>query len=129
MKKNSLFIITVLLAVLILFFATLPGVILTKYKILDNKIIFKLAHLVGFAMLTILFLNTFSEAIYKKNNMLVNFLVIIVTMSLAIYIEIKQTTIPGREASIIDIALDSTGIFLGFCAIRLCKRINIFLAK
>ena len=120
-------IFTIITAFLIYYLSILPGNVISKYAFLNHKIIFKLGHISGFALLVILLINSFNKSFYKVNKLFVYFTIIAVIITLATYIEIKQKTIYGRESSIIDIGFDILGAFIGFKMGNFFGKLNLFL--
>jgi VanZ family protein len=106
MDKKIVFTVACVFYIIILFL----GATVVKTADISKATNFdKVLHFLGFFVLTILLLITFSR--YKlKNKYLKSF---IIALGIGILIEIIQLNIPGREFSLLDILADALGIIIG----------------
>ncbi len=103
---------------LIICMSSIPDKTLWGSGSLSKQIIFNLAHIPAYSLLTFLWLKSFSGP-ESKNNMIVFSLILSGLVLFAVSDEIHQSFVPGRTASFMDIGLDLLGIVFGLWAFKL----------
>jgi VanZ family protein len=86
---------------------------------LSVQVISNLAHIPEYALLTFLWLKSFTETKLGKNYFTVTSLILAGLLLFAISDEFHQSFVPGRTSSYADIGLDAIGVFLGFAVFKL----------
>lgn len=87
---------------------------------MTEQIIYNLAHIPVYALLTFLCLKSFEKR-EADSSLTTVVLVLIGVILFAIFDEIHQSFVSGRSASFVDAGLDGLGIFFGLSVFKIFK--------
>lgn len=113
----------------IAYMSSIPDSSLWGAGSLSEQIIFNLAHIPAYALLTFLWFKTFERRNIGRHFSRVYALILVGLILFAISDEIHQLFVPGRSASVMDVSLDVMGILLGLSIFRSFRMFNSFQEK
>ena len=114
--------LSLLMTCSIFFLSSMPDQFLPGDRSLTEKIVFNLAHIPAYGLLTYLWLISFTSTRNKNYSFKIILTVFAGLVLFAISDEIHQAFIPGRSASLMDIGLDLVGILAGLALFRQVRR-------
>jgi len=109
---------------LIVYVSSIPDKSLWGNDSLSKQIIYNLAHIPAYGLLTFLWLKAFDITRSRRQFLMVNAIILTGLALFAVSDEIHQSFIPGRSASCMDVGLDGLGIFLGLSVFNKLKQPN-----
>lgn len=115
-KNTSL---AILVTLFIIYVSSIPDSTFLGSGTSVERIISNLLHIPAFALLTFLWLNSFSRIKYGKRPIIIVVTILAGLILFAISDEIRQSFVPGRTASPMDLGLDLLGITFGLVAFRI----------
>ena len=112
------------LTILIVYFSSIPDIVIVKPGSRADQILSNLAHIPAYGILTILWIKSFNGTLAYRNHIFVNMLILAGLVLFSVSDEIHQSFVPGRTASIMDVGLDLGGILLGFGVMKFSRLTN-----
>jgi len=103
---------------LIVCLSSVPSRLFHDTGTLSEEVLYNLAHIPAFALLTYLWFRSFSARKTKGPNTNANALILSALIVFAVSDEIHQAYVPGRYASFLDIGLDLIGICMGLALLK-----------
>jgi len=100
--------------------SSIPDKIFWGSGALSEQIISNLVHIPAYALLTFLWLKSFTGTESKDSSIAFS-LILACLVLFAVSDEIHQSFVPGRTASFMDIGLDLIGIFFGLWAFKIFR--------
>lgn len=120
MKRALFLILTILIAIEIFFFSSLTGDTDTGTQ--GFPLAATAYHLIVFFLLAFFLFATFNTGKRTRADYLI--LTLVISITYALLDEFHQMLVPLRDASIRDIIIDSTGIFLGVLTYAIINKTN-----
>jgi len=114
-------VLSILSTALIIYASSIPDHSFFGNGSLNDQIIFNLAHIPAYGLLTFLWLKAFDRTRNRNQFLMVNALILIGLLLFAVSDEIHQSFISGRTASCMDVGLNLLGIFFGFYAFMIIR--------
>jgi VanZ family protein len=102
----------------IVFLSSIPDQCLPGYGSLSERTLFNLGHIPAYALLTYLWLSSFTRTRTETYSFKITLIVIVGLVVFAISDEIHQSFVPGRTPSFMDFGLDLLGILIGLTFLR-----------
>lgn len=116
--NNKYLLLAIFSTLLIIYMSSIPDNTLWGNGSLSEQIISNLAHIPAYALLTFLWLKSFTGT-ESKDSIIAFSLILSGLVLFAFADEIHQSFVPGRTASFMDIGIDLIGILLGLWAFKL----------
>lgn len=110
--------ISLLITCSIVFLSSIPDQYFPGDRSLSRQIVFNLAHIPAYGLLTYLWLISFTGIRNKNHSFKITLAVFAGLVLFAVSDEIHQSFVPGRSASLMDIGLDLVGILAGLALFR-----------
>lgn len=122
---NYKYLLFALLSTLVIvYISSIPDQSLWGNGALCERIIFNLAHIPAYALLSFLWLKSFAGST-SRNHIITRSFILGGLVLFAISDEFHQSFVPGRSASFMDIGLDFIGIILGLWAFKIFNTLSI----
>ena len=106
----------------IIYLSSIPDKSILGGSSLSEQVISNLAHIPAYAVLTFLWFKAFSYRGFGIRSKVFTLITLVCLLAFAVSDEFHQSYVPGRTASLMDIAIDALGISLGFLAFRFQRK-------
>ena len=112
----------ILSTAVLIYISALPGQTIWGNDTMSIRILFNLAHIPGYALLSFLWLKCFERGGNINRSPVIGFLILLVLVIFSVSTELYQIFVPGRTASSIDIGLNFVGILSGLTMFHVFKQ-------
>ncbi len=107
---------------LIIYASSIPDFTVPAISARADQVLSNLAHIPAYALITFLWLNSFTA---PKRSAVLALVIISAMVMFAISDELHQSMVPGRTASILDICLDLIGVIIGYFTFKFTRKLEL----